>query len=413
MIRLLHVADIHQGLLRHSRPDPATGLPSALLSAARCWRRACEIAVERAVDVVVVAGDVFHDRHPRKDALTLFDRGLRTLQGADIPVIMIPGNHDGAEHPSQQSVLEVFHDPPQIQVVTRPGIVEAEGIRFACLPWTSREQLMAGSPDLSRAEADMALQDALVRTIGALRAGWVKGAPPADILVGHWSVEGSVISVGGRRTGGGGSERDVAMLVGEPVIPLPELDGFQWVAMGHIHKEQGIRLPAPDPVESRLIGAYPGSVDRVDFGEEHERKVALEVQLDTSGVLPDIPTAHELPARRFLSIPLDDFEDAWREPDRHGIPGAIVRVQATLDEEQADRIDGPMIERRLREAGAHLAYWRPKVERRTVPRAPAVAQAESPHGALEAYLRAKDVPEGDREFLMDLFAQVTKEPIPG
>lgn len=366
MTRLLHVADLHQGLVPKDDPtDPGTGLPSSLVSVARCWHRACEIAEDRRVDLVVIAGDVFHGRNPDAASLNLFEAGLRRLEGAGIPVVLIAGNHDGARVPGQQSVLEIFHDPPSVYVSVRPEILDVDGLRLATLPWVSRQGLMANRPGISRQDAEHAVVDGLCAVVGQLRA------EGADVLTGHWPVQGAVL----------GNERDIS-IVPEPVIPSAELEGpWRYVAMGHIHKAQAL---------AQGFGAYSGSIDRMNFGEEDEEKVAFEVDLDLG-----VSGAHELPARRFLTLSATDQE--W---DPALWPEAIIRVQ------DCDPAAASEIRRALLAGGAQLVRIQPRVEREHRPRAETVTEALSETEALEEFLRLRGVVEEERPALRDMAKQL-------
>ncbi len=76
------------------------------------------------------------------------------------------------------------------------------------------------------------------------------------VLTAHASVQGA--SYGGERT---------VMLGGDLVLPgslvrNPRLD---YVALGHIHKPQDLNQDGHPPV------IYPGSIERVDFGEVARR----------------------------------------------------------------------------------------------------------------------------------------------
>src|SRR5262245_2625572 len=87
-MRLLHTADWHVGrsIRGRSRSEEfATALDEVV-----------GIAVEEVVDAVLVAGDVYDHRSPAPDADALVFDALVRLHEADIPVVLIPGNHDSA-----------------------------------------------------------------------------------------------------------------------------------------------------------------------------------------------------------------------------------------------------------------------------------------------------------------------------
>lgn len=375
-MRLLHVADAHQGLTTHSRPDPATGLPSRVLDVGRCWHRAAEIAVERAVDVVIVAGDSFHAANPDAASLNQFAIGLRVLEVAGIPTLLLAGNHDRAPHPNQSSVLQVFAVGDLVRVVERPQVVELEGIRIACLPSVSMHQLMANRPGLARSQGVQALVDGLCSVLGDLRT------QTPHVLTLHWTIEGSVLGTG----------RDVQIMgPGEPILPLAEVDGpWRYVAAGHIHKAQALGLG------DGLI-RYAGSIDRMSFGEEHERKVVVEVELPGDGHTP-VVLEHELPARPFVTL------TETLSPD-HDVYGAIVRLR--LPHELADHVDATR--RAAYDAGADVVIGGAEVEQVTRARDERVTETLGLEEALEAWCDVREVDEAERPDLRQTVKELAEE----
>ena len=77
------------------------------------------------------------------------------------------------------------------------------------------------------------------------------------ILTAHASIEGA--KFGGER---------LVMLGNDLVLSgvLVKNPRFSYVAMGHIHKPQDVSNGYQPPV------IYPGSIERIDFGEAHEDK---------------------------------------------------------------------------------------------------------------------------------------------
>ncbi len=352
-MRLLHSADIHLGLAGRTE------------DLRRCWLHACNIAAEREVDVVVVAGDVFHGRDPDAQALNAWHSGLRVLNENDIPALVIAGNHDGAPHPGRRSVLEVF-DSADIDVVTSPRVVTVGGVRIACLPWVSRQQLLAQYPGMSRETAVQSMTDGLERILDKLRT------ESADVLTAHWSIQGAVL----------GNERDIA-IVGqdEVVLPLASIEGpWSYAALGHIHGMQRGEL-------DQGAWAYSGSVDRMNFGEEHEDKFALEVDLDHEATSV---TLHQLPARRFVTI---DYTGDWSDyggNDTGDLEGAICRIRAEVSEGQSTaRLEDH--KRHLRERGAAIVQIQRMIVRETRARAERVTTSLSVTDAMHEWLDMRGV----------------------
>lgn len=91
VLKILHTSDWHLGLgFRKYRPAERERLRDARFTAVD---NILGIAQQQAVDVVLVAGDVFDKEQP---ATSLWRKLLRQLREADLrcPLVMLPGNHD-------------------------------------------------------------------------------------------------------------------------------------------------------------------------------------------------------------------------------------------------------------------------------------------------------------------------------
>ncbi|MFW6092662.1 MAG: metallophosphoesterase family protein [Pseudomonadota bacterium] len=148
-LRILHTADWQLGL----RLNFVGGESAARLRAARfdTVRHIGALAREHGVDAVVVAGDVFDDNGVGGDTLQQARDALEAF--GDVPVVLLPGNHDPA---TADSALERLA-PPRESVhvaLARAPIALPGGTIYPC-PLLSRhawEDPAAWLPD--RAGAD-------------------------------------------------------------------------------------------------------------------------------------------------------------------------------------------------------------------------------------------------------------------
>ena len=85
-MRVLHTSDWHVGKALRGR-SRATEHEAVLAEIAG-------IAQREAVDVVIVAGDLFDSATPTPEAERIVYRGLLDLAEGDRPVIVVAGNHD-------------------------------------------------------------------------------------------------------------------------------------------------------------------------------------------------------------------------------------------------------------------------------------------------------------------------------
>jgi DNA repair protein SbcD/Mre11 len=101
-VRILHASDLHVGDVHVDRSDPVKPLVDAAL-------------VNR-VDAVLLVGDIFdHNRVPTEAGQQLVDE----LARLDVPVVVLPGNHDCLVPDAVWSRVEL---PPNVHVMT-----DAEG----------------------------------------------------------------------------------------------------------------------------------------------------------------------------------------------------------------------------------------------------------------------------------------------
>jgi len=104
--RFLHAADLHldsplRGLVRYPGA-PAERLQGATRAA---FSRLIDLALEREVAFVIVAGDVFDGDWPDYSSGLWFNSEVRRLAAADIPLFLLRGNHDAASRVTRALAL--------------------------------------------------------------------------------------------------------------------------------------------------------------------------------------------------------------------------------------------------------------------------------------------------------------------
>jgi DNA repair exonuclease SbcCD nuclease subunit len=137
-LRFLHTSDWQLGMTRHYLDAEAQGrFTRARFDAVA---RLAELATDRGCEFVVVAGDVFETNQP--DAATVA-RALEALGRFDVPVHLLPGNHDCFD-PGSVYRSRAFLDrrPDHVEVLgdgeARPV---ADGVELVAAPWYSKRPL--------------------------------------------------------------------------------------------------------------------------------------------------------------------------------------------------------------------------------------------------------------------------------
>jgi exonuclease SbcD len=264
MVKILHFADAHIDMANYGRHDPQTGLPMRVMDFLKSLDEIVQTAIDDNVDLVIFAGDAYKDRSPAPTFQREWGKRIMRLSRAGIQTLLLTGNHDISPSTGRAHAIQEFDtlDVAHVKVLAEPQFLSPEDleglpIQVIALPWISRSGLMAklelGGTDLKKT------YQIIAERINELIEGWLSEADPnlPIILTAHASVEGAKY----------GSERMV-MLGNDVVLPpaLVKDKRLDYVALGHIHKPQNLNEGGHPPV------IYPGSIERVDFGEAGDKK---------------------------------------------------------------------------------------------------------------------------------------------
>lgn len=337
MPAILHTADIHIDAGRHGK-TPSGGVNTAWTSSAKVWSFICQTAIDRKVDALVVAGDLYNTGRPTPEAEAIVADELRKTAAAGITVILLMGNHELIRlKPGHRTALTVLGSIEGVEVVDSARLIDLGSVQIAAVPWPSKKEAILQNSDAASLPEQMnhlASVEAL-KTINSL-AGQIDTNRPA-LLALHAPIAGAEI----KRS----SELILHPLFNEPVIPLENIDCAPWdyVAMGHLHERQ-------------LVGErcwYPGSPERLDFSEANDPKSINLVSFEDDGFVKveHIPT----PARKLAVIELAKFTKSLLED------GLTVKLLLKADEELPATI-GDIFS----EAGAFLASFQKAPKERPV-----------------------------------------------
>ncbi len=108
-MRIAHLADLHLGFRQYQRLSSA-GNNQREADVARATRHAIDAVIAQAPDLVLIAGDVFHQVRPSNPMILFALRELTRLRTAllDTPVVMIAGNHDLPRAAETGCILALF-----------------------------------------------------------------------------------------------------------------------------------------------------------------------------------------------------------------------------------------------------------------------------------------------------------------
>ncbi len=398
-IRMLHFADVHVGMENYGRTDPGTGLSSRVVDFLRRMDEMVDYAVAHDADLVIFAGDAFKSRNPTPTFQREFAWRIQDL-AKQCPVVMLVGNHDLPTIDKRASSIEIYdtlsvpntilgRDYRTLTVETKRGPV-----LIGTAPYPLRGTLLrdAEIPHNSTiGEIDGLMEQQLDLKLQAL-ASVAADADMPRVLTGHFTVTGAVW----------GSERSVMLGRDVQVLLSTVADpAWDYVALGHIHKQQNLTLGRTDapPV------IYSGSLERIDFGEERDPKGFMWVELARGATTYEFV---EVTCRPFITLRVDvkgkgDPTGAvLNEIDRHDLRDAIVRVIVKADPEAELLLQDRPIQQALYDAGVnHVASIQRDVERPARMRLGAAPEGMTPEQLLERYLLTKDLPQDRIDVLLD------------
>ncbi|MFC1998711.1 exonuclease SbcCD subunit D [Chloroflexota bacterium] len=389
-MKIIHFADLHLGVERYGRIDPATGLSTRLSDFLKVFDELVDYALDNSVEMVVFCGDAYRNRDPSQTHQREFARRIGRLASHGIAVFLLVGNHDLPNAMGRANSVEIFDTlaVQNIYVGGKPGTYRVKtnsgAVQVVALPWARRSALLAKdeAKNLTVEQANEKLQQTLTNIL-VHEVDSLDNSVPA-VLAAHVSVS----------TAGAGSER--TMLVGQEYFMLhsslsrPELD---YVALGHIHRGQV--LSAQPPI------VYSGSLERIDFGDEDDDKGFYVVELDQSkGAGQRLLSCdfHPVSARRFLTIEVDVNTDdptatVLSAIAKKDIADTIVRLIIKVSESNEPMINDAEIRRALKGAYYVGSIIKDVARERRVRIGNEGSESLPPIKALEVYLQSKNTPD--------------------
>lgn len=305
-MRFIHTSDWHLGRAFHQ---------VGLLEAQRAYLdHLVETVRSERVDAVLVAGDVYDRAMPAPDTVALLSETLLRLVDAGAQVVMSGGNHDSAIRLGfAAGLLERtgVHVRTSLTDLARPVVIEDTAV-FP-VPYLE-PRLVATALDAAPTHSTV-----LAAALSRLPAGGRVAGASTAVVMAHTFVTGCAAS---------DSERDI-LSGGLGAVHPDVLDGFSYVALGHLHGRQQVGATAH----------YSGSPLAMSFSEADHTKGSLLVELTPRGLAVDVVEAPVVRPLARLSGRIEDLlahrrfgyaEGAWCQvtlTDPHRPLGAMERLR--------------------------------------------------------------------------------------
>lgn len=397
-MRILHTSDWHLG--RSFGPVSLHADQEAFLDFL------VGVVVAEQVDLVVVAGDLYDRAIPPTESVALLRDTLDRLVAHRVKVVAIAGNHDG---PERLAAYDGLTDLAGVIVrggFGRAGTVTALEFDDGPLDVVAVPYLdPVLTPPAWAAEVDVDVEVAVplpAPATGAarrthhdvldqaLRRARADRRAPRSLVVAHAFVSGGETSESERFLTVGGTAE----------VGLELFEGFEYVALGHLHRPQRVRAGL-DTVR------YSGTPLPYSFSETHPKQVVL-VDMAPDGTC-EVRTI-EVPLGRHVATVAGTIDELLVDPVHSAAEACFVRAVLT------DR--GYVVDAKSR---LHARF--PHVVE-IVPRPAAVLGAGAADGAVDTGARRRLDPleaalgfwhdvtgaapeDGERELLESVLAQVS------
>ncbi len=279
MTRVIHTADWHLGarLVEQERAEEHARFLDWLLVQIK----------SRAVQLLLVAGDIFDQANPPQSALAqYYGFFTRLARETECQAVVIGGNHDSASlldaprGPLAALGTKVIGAAPQDPVEC---VIEFPGLVVAAVPFLRERDVRTATAGQNHTEIAAAIRAGITgyyrRVLEAAKA--VASGRPL-VAMGHLTTVTASLS---------GTERDIH--IGNlGAVEAACFDGFDYVALGHIHR--------PQTVGGHTARRYSGSPVPLSFDEaDRRREIVLLEMPDRTGDAVGIEIL-EVPAERRL-----------------------------------------------------------------------------------------------------------------
>ena len=306
-MKLIHLSDLHLGkrVNEFSMIDDQRHVLDQILRV---------IDAERP-DAVLIAGDVYDKPVPTAEAVALLDWFLVELSGRQLQVFVISGNHDSAERMAfggrlmEQSGVHLA--PVYDGTVARWTLTDEHGpVHLYLLPFVKPVHVRRCFPE----REIETYTDAVAAAVEAMDVD-----PAArNVLVTHQFV-----------TGAARCESEEVSVGGADNVDASVFDGFDYVALGHLHGPQTV---------GRETVRYCGTPLKYSFSEAHHKKSVTVVELGEKGTVT-VRTVPLTPRRDLVEL-RGAYEEVTRRDfyEGNGYQDSYVHITLTDEEDVPDAL---------------------------------------------------------------------------
>jgi DNA repair protein SbcD/Mre11 len=258
----------------------------------------CDTVREQEIDLVVIAGDIWDKAMPRQEAFRQLDDALNDLAATRAAIALIAGNHDNPVRlgwgASRQALggVHIFSNDEHYPIPWSFNVRD-EVLNVLPIPFLDPQRFLDPVVDEEGVSLPRTHHSALASAlrVGRQRLAELGSAP--TMAIAHAYVAGSTISDSERHTVGGSD-----------VVGAELFAGFDYVALGHIHR--------PQEIDNNPAIAYSGSPLPYSYSEEAPKSVRI-IDISPTGFVG--ARTVRIPVGRPVKVLTDTMQNLLTSPE--------------------------------------------------------------------------------------------------
>jgi DNA repair exonuclease SbcCD nuclease subunit len=323
-MEMVLISDIHLGRYKYGTMNEK-GYDTRTQDILDNIQQAFDYAKDRDIKTIMVLGDFYHMKRPDQIFRRLLSSKFENALSSGTKLYLLLGNHDQGKTHGHDLVefVEMSSQIENLEVIEKPTIMEVEDSLFCFMPHVN---------PLDENIKHQDFYDYVINSIKNITKKAKGSKKKYKYFFGHYAT---TKSVAGKSFDMGMDEKS------NRVLPIEIFDQTVWtkVYLGDIHK----------PQEINNFCCHVGSIARVDFGEEDEKKGFYHVMDYEDKFI-------ELKDRDFktlyvnlLDSPREKMRESCESIQEMDLSQSIVRLRVVIKEEDKVLINFSGLEQYLKE----------------------------------------------------------------
>lgn len=373
-IKICTTADIHIGVTTYGTIDPKTGLNTRILNCLNSIDNMIDYCIKNKINYMIIAGDAYKNNLPSPTIQNQFDARIKRASDNGIKIYIMDGNHDVSTIETARSAMDTF------KTLKVDNVFQS---RFKKVYYIENKLKIITLPTYcSQEEIEQILEE--------------DNQQIPTIVVGHLTLKGAKLN-------------DWLIEQNENAIDVNifKKPNIAAVVLGHLHKYQILNN---DP----LI-YYTGSLQRIDFTEEHQEKGFVILDIDTDNFKTKYEFI-EIPSQKFftLDINLEDSTDEMSdilkeiEDNKLQMKDCITRLRMKLNKN--NNVDDRIIIKELKKNMiASIASIQKDIEKDKIVRDKNITDDITEEKALKSYFKDHENKDDIIKYGLELIETIRNE----